>query len=169
MNTKRPKRYKKEELSMIKNAILKRLSEDGSRTPHKIAELTGYSYKVVKPIYDKLIEDNIVKIKALINPYSEVANKKIVIFHFYKVTGGAEKIETAAKLIAQEDFIEEAHSIVGEWDLLVKFRVSDFDEYNELLNKKIWDLLFRADITNSRGMVTVHSYKDEAKYEIPMD
>lgn len=149
---------------LVKEHILKRLAEDGSLNALKLKEGTAYSYNLVQTVYNELKENKIIKIKALKNPESKEIDKRMVHIHFYKVAGGAHRINDVAKKLAEKDFIERVVSVVGEWDIMVEFRTRDMEAYNQLLNEEIWDMLDTLKIQNSRGFVAIHTFKDDPKY-----
>ena len=56
--------------------------------------------------------------------------------------------------------------MVGDMDLLIKFRVKDMNEYHKILNNDIYKLFKETGIVDSRGIVAIHTYKEEPRYEV---
>ena len=150
-----------ESVSKVIEAIISGITSD-----EDIAKKKGIDIEEVKRIKEELQKTHALEERLVVNPLHDKINKKIVVYHLYKCRGGPDKIKFAAKKIAKLPFIEEIHAVIGQFDLMVKFRVSSLEEYHRILNRDIWTIIEIAGIVNSMGIVSLHTYLDRAGYEI---
>lgn len=157
--TKEKNMSKEEEEKKVVEVI-----ERGTTSSAEIAKQTEVQQEKIEQIKKSLKEKGVLKDAVVINSRSDMVNKRMIIYHFYKCRAGVQQIAEAAKTFAELPYIEEVHSIVGEFDLLVKFRVKDMDEYNRMLNGDIWTCIEAAGIVYSMDIVAIHTYVEKANY-----
>lgn len=157
-----PKKIKKRE---IRKKIIEALWFDGEMTPNQIAEEYKLPYKSVLKEYKEMIDTGVIRKVGVVNP--KELDKKITAFMFLSCHLGREITRADRDRIALElkkiDEIEEVHYVVGEYDFLIKFRISNMEEYDELTTQKILPI---QGILRASGWIVAKTFKEVAKYEI---
>jgi len=66
--------------------------------------------------------------------------------------------ENAGELVSKLPFVQQVYFIAGEWDLIVKMRVKDINDYYEKVKKIVEYFDVRG-----QGLIATHMFKDTPK------
>jgi DNA-binding Lrp family transcriptional regulator len=116
-------------------AILDVLKKDSSLSIQKITRRTGIPVATVHHRIKKLVSEGIIK-KYTITIDKIKLGEKLVAHILLKATPGSDHVVLLEKLMKHEK-IEDGSAITGEFDLLLKVRLTDIDELDRFVLKHL--------------------------------
>lgn len=133
--------------------ILQALKEDASLSIREIAKNTNLRPSTVHQRIQKLVKNNVIE-KYTIKTNDVVLDESLLVVFLIK--GSTQKYLTSR--IIQDDRVKEVLGITGEYDLLIKAKFSNVNEFNEYIidfRKK------HPQITSTLTMVGTAKLKEE--------
>lgn len=114
-------------------AILRRLQENGRLPNARIARELGLSEPTVRKRIDRMMQDDIIKVVAVINPRTAGYASDVLIG---MRTEAGRMVEVGEKL-AQDDRVVYLGYVAGRYDILVEMLFRDDEELFEFLNSEV--------------------------------
>ena len=131
--------------------IIQTLEENGRITNKKIAQNLNISEGTVRNRINRLIEQNHLKVKGLINP--ETDEKKVLVYVMIKLSGNRDSIEVA-KAVSKLNPINSVSIIAGRFDLLAEIYI-ETHKLIEFLNR---DLSKIPSVLTVESLITLKNY-----------
>ncbi len=132
--------------------ILQLLKDNGRIQNNEIASRLSISEGTVRNRIKKLIDNNFLSIRGLVNP-SMIENKQIVIIGIN--ISRRQDLESAPGLIAAFDYVKSLYMVSGRYDLLVEL----FIEPGNLLKFLSLDLAKIDNIAVTESFIVLKSWK----------
>ena len=131
--------------------IIKLLEDNGRRPHNEIAEHLGISEGTVRNRMKKLIVNNILKIKALVNPNKFTDKQLIYILVTLEVTKRWKEI---AQKVSELPNVKSVSMITGRFDLIIELFIEPYNLINFLTN----DLASVGNISSTESLVTIKNF-----------
>lgn len=119
-------------LDSVSRAIIRQLQEDGRRPYAAIGKAVGLSEAAVRQRVQKLLDQGVMQIVAVIDPFTVGFRRQAMIG--INVDGD---ISPVADALAEMDAVEYVVITAGSFDLLVEVLCEDDDRLLEVINKQI--------------------------------
>lgn len=150
-------------LDKIDRQILRELQKNGRISNVKLAKLVGLSPTPCLERVKRLEKTEVIKsYTALLDP--RYLNASLLIYVEITLNrSSADVFERFNKAVSEVDDILECHLVSGDFDYLLKTRVTDMSAYRKVLNQT---LLALPDIKNSRTYVVMEEVKDSTALNI---
>ena len=132
--------------------ILALLKDNGRIQNNEIASRLSISEGTVRNRIKKLIDNNFLSIKGLVNPCL-IKNKQIVLIGIN--ISKRKDLESAPDLIAKLDYVTSVYMVSGRYDLLIEL----FIEPGRLLNFLSIDLAAIDHIATTESFIVLKSWK----------
>jgi Lrp/AsnC family transcriptional regulator for asnA, asnC and gidA len=132
--------------------ILHLLKDNGRIQNNEIASRLSISEGTVRNRIKKLIDNNFLSIRGLVNPCM-IKNKQVVIIGIN--ISKRKDLESAPDLIAKLDYVTSVYMVSGRYDLLVEL----FIEPTSLLNFLSIDLAEIDHIATTESFIVLKSWK----------
>jgi Lrp/AsnC family transcriptional regulator for asnA, asnC and gidA len=129
----RPQERTLDDLDATDVAILRRLQENGRLPNARIARELGLSEPTVRKRIDRMVQDDIIKVVAVLNP-RKTGYSSDVLIGMRTETG--RMVEVGEKL-AQNDRVVYLGYIAGRYDILVEMLFRDDAELFDFLNNEM--------------------------------
>lgn len=139
------------ELDEIDERIIAILNDSGRTPLNEIAAKTGVSESTVRNRIGKLVRENTLTIRGLINP--DHTTEKAYIFLGIKIAINKDTIEVARAIVELPN-VRSATIVTGRFDLLVEV----FIEPHNLINFLSQDLAKTGTIVSVESFVTLKSF-----------
>jgi len=124
--------------------IIAALRENSRFSIRDIAKKTNIRPSTVHQRMQKLVKDGIIE-KFTIKLNNKAIEENFIVFMFIK----GETSEYLTKDFLKDKHIKEAFGVTGEYDLLIKLKFKDVEEFNDLLLK------FRKEQKNIKTTLTI--------------
>jgi DNA-binding Lrp family transcriptional regulator len=117
--------------------ILDELMKDSRRSVKDIAKNVGLPRSTVHNRIQKMIETKVIKKFTVIPDYKKIG-KEITAFTLINYRLGEKfSLKELEQKIAAIPEVSEAHTLSGNWDMLIKTRVSNIEDIHKLVNDRI--------------------------------
>jgi len=135
----------------IDSKIIELLAENGRRAHNEIAENLDISEGTVRNRMRKLISNDLLKIKALVNPNKSTEKQFIYILVTLEMTKRWKEI---AQNVTELPNVKSVSMIAGRFDLIVEL----FIEPHNLINFLTNDLASVGNIYSTESLVTIKNF-----------
>ena len=139
------------QFDVLDKKIIQTLEENGRITNKKIAQNLNISEGTVRNRINRLIKQNHLKVKGLINP--ETDEKKVLVYVMIKLSGNRDSIEVA-KAVSKLNPINSVSIIAGRFDLLAEIYI-ETHKLIEFLNR---DLSKIPSVLTVESLITLKNY-----------
>jgi len=152
------------ELDRIDKKILKELQDDGRISNVELSKRVGLSPTPCLERVKRLEKNRVIRqYTALLDPH--LLNASLLIYVEITLHRSSADVFDRFNLAANElESILECHLVSGDFDYLIKTRVSDMSTYRKVLNET---LLALPDIKDSRTYVVMEEVKYSTQIHIP--
>lgn len=152
------------QLSTIDKKILRELQKDGRITFSELAKRVGLSTSPCLERVRRMERDGVINgYTTLLNPHFLDAD--LIVFVQIRLTRTSQDIfERFKKAAAKLDEVQECYLISGNFDYLIKARVSDMDAYRKFLGTT---LLTLPDVQESTSYVVMELVKETLALPVP--
>ncbi len=131
-----PRRAAPLELDAHDWQLLHLLAEDGGASSTWLAEHSGLSETDLSERVAKLRRSGVIKgIHAQVDPH--LLGMPLTAFFMIRVAQTAEAFEAIDRMIRDIDQVEEAHSVSGQFDWILKVRAANPDDLRDLLTHRL--------------------------------
>ena len=135
----------------IDNKIVELLAENGRRPHNEIAEYLNISEGTVRNRMKKLIDNDLLKIKALVNPNKLTEKQLIYILVTLEVTKRWKEI---AQKVSELPNVKSVSMITGRFDLIIELFIEPYNLINFLTN----DLASVGNISSTESLVAIKNF-----------
>ena len=135
----------------IDSRIIELLAENGRRPHNEISENLDISEGTVRNRIKKLISNDLLKIKALVNPNKLTEKQLIYILVTLEVTKRWEEI---AQKVSELPNVKSVSMIAGRFDLIIELFIEPYNLINFLTN----DLASVGNISSTESLVTIKNF-----------
>ena len=125
------------QLDLIDRKILSILEGNGRETMVKIAERVGLSKTACIERIKRLEKNGVIKKYAAILEPALVDRGFVMFVHVSFADTSKNAFDRLTKAIAQIDEIEECHMVSGDYDLLLKIRQKDMNDFRRIITDKL--------------------------------
>ncbi len=152
------------QLSTIDKKILRELQKDGRITFSELAKRVGLSTSPCLERVRRMERDGVISgYTTLLNPHFLDAD--LIVFVQIRLTRTSQDIfERFKKAATKLDEVQECYLISGNFDYLIKARVSDMDSYRKFLGTT---LLTLPDVQESTSYVVMELVKETLALPVP--
>jgi len=152
------------QLSAIDKKILRELQEDGRITFSELAKRVGLSTSPCLERVRRMERDGVINgYTTLLNP--SFLDADLIVFVQIRLTRTSQDIfERFKKAAIKLDEVQECYLISGNFDYLIKARVSDMDSYRKFLGTT---LLTLPDVQESTSYVVMELVKETLALPVP--
>ena len=152
------------QLSTIDKKILRELQKDGRITFSELAKRVGLSTSPCLERVRRMERDGVINgYTTLLNP--SFLDADLIVFVQIRLTRTSQDIfERFKKAAIKLDEVQECYLISGNFDYLIKARVSDMDSYRKFLGTT---LLTLPDVQESTSYVVMELVKETLALPVP--
>ncbi len=152
------------QLSTIDKKILRELQQDGRITFSELAKRVGLSTSPCLERVRRMERDGVINgYTTLLNPHFLDAD--LIVFVQIRLTRTSQDIfERFKKAAIELEEVQECYLISGNFDYLIKARVSDMDSYRKFLGTT---LLTLPDVQESTSYVVMELVKETLALPVP--
>jgi Lrp/AsnC family transcriptional regulator for asnA, asnC and gidA len=124
------------ELDNVDRKIIMLLQENGRRTNANIARIVGMSESTVKNRIDRLIDQEVLSVLAVLNPKAVGINSDVII-GIRVQPGYAESVGDTLKKMNEVVYVG---FVTGRFDIMIEVLLKDSDEQYHFLTKEIAEI-----------------------------